>query len=125
MTTSGPLLRFEALCLDTDAAHLDQVAAFWSTALGWGREPRESGEEGRRGKALIARLRRLFAGAASAAIFSGSVAALEKIAAEAAPTNAKDRRNDTLPQLAVLAPAPVVACERLLVAVMRFLAGNA
>lgn len=33
--TSGPLLRFQALCLDTDAAHLEQVAAFWSTALGW------------------------------------------------------------------------------------------
>jgi catechol 2,3-dioxygenase-like lactoylglutathione lyase family enzyme len=41
--TSGPLLRFQALCLDTDAAHLEQVAAFWSTALGWEREPGHSG----------------------------------------------------------------------------------
>ncbi|GAA1933890.1 VOC family protein [Nocardioides marmoribigeumensis] len=45
MTTgsSGPLLRFQALCLDTDAAHLEQVAAFWSTALGWEREPGHGG----------------------------------------------------------------------------------
>ena len=42
-STSGPLLRFQALCLDTDAAHLEQVAAFWSTALGWEREPGHSG----------------------------------------------------------------------------------
>ena len=41
--TSGALLRFQALCLDTDAAHLEQVAAFWSTALGWEREPGHSG----------------------------------------------------------------------------------
>ena len=33
--TSGPLLRHQALVLDTDAAHLDEVTAFWSTALGW------------------------------------------------------------------------------------------
>lgn len=43
MTTSGPLLQFQALCLDTDAAHLEQVAAFWSTALGWDREPGHTG----------------------------------------------------------------------------------
>ena len=41
--TSGPLLHFQALCLDTDAAHLEQVSAFWSTALGWEREPGHSG----------------------------------------------------------------------------------
>jgi hypothetical protein len=40
---SGPLLRFQALCLDTDAEHLEQVASFWATALGWEREPRRSG----------------------------------------------------------------------------------
>ncbi len=39
----APLLRFQALCLDTDAAHLEQVAAFWSTALGWAVEPGHSG----------------------------------------------------------------------------------
>ena len=43
MTTSGPLLRFQALCLDATADRLDDVAAFWSTALGWEREAGHSG----------------------------------------------------------------------------------
>jgi catechol 2,3-dioxygenase-like lactoylglutathione lyase family enzyme len=43
VTTSGPLLRFEALCLDTEGTHLEEVTAFWSTALGWERAPRETG----------------------------------------------------------------------------------
>ena len=43
MTTSGPLLRFQALCLDSDAEHVERLAAFWSVALGWPREPGHSG----------------------------------------------------------------------------------
>lgn len=31
---SGPLLRHQALVLDTDAAPLEQVVSCWSTALG-------------------------------------------------------------------------------------------